>query len=265
MKSSNKLLLIFVSVFIVMLCIGPLSANENGTDITALSEDNVDEDIVAVAEEDILTEDENLEISVQPVTKEYSNNNMEYSFKVYDLNTKQPVDGNAFQVIVGYNAGAEFFGSYYGNVVNGIGKVTLDVIPVGTHKVMVEVFLNNGLSETVYSTITINQVKKSDSTVKESNIIKPIVKAPVVKVKQKANKFFKVTVKNGKSPVKNLKLKVKVWTGKKAKTYTIKTNSKGVAKLSTKKLKVGTHKVKVTSGNVKYKISKSSKIVVKKK
>lgn len=31
------------------------------------------------------------------------------------------------------------------------------------------------------------------------------------------------------------------------------------------KLKVGTHKVKVTSGNAKYKISKSSKIIVKKK
>ena len=262
MKNSNKLLLIFVSVFIVMLCIGPLSANENGTDnITALSEDNVDEDMVAVAEEDVLTEDENIEISVQPVTKEYSNNNMEYSFKVYDRNTKQPITNHAFQVIVGYNADAEFFGSYYGNVVNGIGKVTLDVIPVGTHKVGIDVFLNNGLTKRVFSTITINQVKKSDSTVKD----KPIVKAPVVKVKQKANKFFKVTVKKGKSPVKNLKLKVKVWTGKKAKTYTIKTNSKGVAKLSTKKLKVGTHKVKVTSGNTKYKISKSSKIVVKKK
>ena len=242
-----------------MLCIGPLSANENGTDITALSEDNVDEDIVAVAEEDILTEDENLEISVQPVTKEYSNNNIEYSFKAYDSNTNQPANGNAFQVIVGYDAGAEFFGSYYGDIVNGVGKVTLDVIPVGTHKVMVEVFMNNGESKIVYSTIKINPVKDA------SKVIKPTVKAPAVKVKQKAKKYFKITVKNGKSPVKNLKLKVKVWTGKKAKTYTIKTNSKGVAKLSTKKLKVGTHKVKVTSGNAKYKISKSSKIVVKKK
>lgn len=259
MKKYNKILLIFASIFLVILCIGPLSANENGTDNITLIEDNVDDELVATTQEDVLTEDENLEVSVKPITKEYSNKNLEYSFKAYDPNTNQPANGNAFQVIVGYDAGAEFFGSYYGDIVNGVGKVTLDVIPVGTHKVMVEVFMNNGESKIVYSTIKINLVKDA------SKVIKPTVKAPAVKVKQKAKKYFKITVKKGKVPVKSLKLKVKVWTGKKAKTYTVKTNKKGIAKLSTKKLKVGTHKVKVTSGNAKYKISKSSKIIVKKK
>lgn len=252
---TNNLLLILVSVFILMICIGPLSANENITDTITASENNIS-DIVKSTEEEILTEDENVAVSVEPVTKEYSNKNIEYTFKAYDPTTKKPINGNAFQVIVGYNAGEdEFFGSYYGDIVNGVGKVTIDdVIPVGTHGVMVEVFLSNGLSETAYSTIKITP-----------KVIKPTVKAPAIKVKQKANKYFKVTVKNGKSPVKNLKLKVKVLTGKKSKTYTIKTNKKGIAKLSTKKLKVGTHKVKVTSGNAKYKISKSSKIIVKKR
>lgn len=262
MKIKNIGLLLVLSMFMLIICIGSLSANENVTDTLTLSEDNPDDEILTTSEKEVLEVSDDVDISVEPVTKEYSNKNLEYTFNVYDHQTKQPATGNAFQVIVGYDGSNEFFGSYYGNVENGVGKVTMDVIPIGTHKVMVEVFLGNGLSETVYSTIKINPVKKTDSAAK---VIKPTVKAPIVKVKQKDNKFFKVTVKNGKSPVKYLKLKVKVWTGKKAKTYTIKTNSKGVAKLSTKKLKVGTHKVKVASGNVKYKISKSSKIVVKKK
>ncbi|MBR4446964.1 hypothetical protein [Methanobrevibacter sp.] len=94
---------------------------------------------------------------------------------------------------------------------------------------------------------------------------KTIVKAPKVTAKYKKSKYFKVTVKNKatKKAVKKLKLKVKVYTGKKYKTYTIKTNKKGVAKLNTKKLNRGKHKVKITSKNKNYKISKKSKIKIK--
>ena len=81
-------------------------------------------------------------------------------------------------------------------------------------------------------------------------------------VKPKAKKYFKITVKNSKNPVKNLKLKVKVYTGKKAKTYTLKTNKQGVVKIPTKKFKAGIHKVKITSANKKYSINKVSKFIV---
>ena len=91
------------------------------------------------------------------------------------------------------------------------------------------------------------------------------VKAPKVTHKYKKSKYFKVTVKHKstKKLVKGLKVKVKVYTGKKYKTYTIKTNSKGVAKLNTKKLKVGKHKVVISSGNSYYKVSAKSTIVIK--
>ena len=91
------------------------------------------------------------------------------------------------------------------------------------------------------------------------------VKAPKVTFKVKKSKYFKVTVKHKstKKVVKSLKIKVKVYTGKKYKTYTIKTNSKGVAKLNTKKLKVGKHKVVISSGNANYKVSAKSTIVIK--
>lgn len=89
--------------------------------------------------------------------------------------------------------------------------------------------------------------------------------APAVTAYYKANKYFKVTVKKNGKAVKNLKLNLKIYTGSKYKNYAIKTNKNGVAKISTKKFKVGSHKVKITSKNSKYKVSKTSKIVIKKK
>ena len=91
------------------------------------------------------------------------------------------------------------------------------------------------------------------------------VKAPKVTNKYKKSRYFKVTVKHKstKKVVKGLKVKVKVYTGKKYKTYTIKTNSKGVASLNTKMLKVGKHKVVISSGNSNYVVSAKSTIVIK--
>lgn len=95
--------------------------------------------------------------------------------------------------------------------------------------------------------------------------IPTLTKAPKVVAKLKASKDFKVTVKNkiNKKAVKNCKVKVKVYTGKKYKTYKIKTDKKGVAKLNTKILKKGTHKVEVSSGNYKYTINAKSTITIK--
>ena len=60
----------------------------------------------------------------------------------------------------------------------------------------------------------------------------------------------------------DVKVKIKVYTGKKAKTYAAKSNAKGIAKLLTKKLKVGKHKVIVTSAN-KYCVAKKAKSTIK--
>ncbi len=91
--------------------------------------------------------------------------------------------------------------------------------------------------------------------------VKPLklnVKAQKVTNKYKQSKYFKLTVKKGSK----IKINVKVYTGKKAKTYIIKTNKKGVAKLNTKSLKIGKHKVTISSANPNYKISATSKITI---
>ena len=59
---------------------------------------------------------------------------------------------------------------------------------------------------------------------------------------------------------KNTPLNVKI----DGKTYTVKTNSKGVAKFKTNKLGVGTHKVIISTSNKNYAVNSKSSIVIKK-
>lgn len=121
-------------------------------------------------------------------------------------------------------------------------------LDAGTHKI--EVIADNVLKKT---SIKIN---KASTT----------VKAPKVTGKFKKSKYFKVTIKNKetKKLLSNVKVKIKVFTGKKYKTYTVKTNKKGLAKINTKQLKTGKHKVIISSGNKNYKISAKSLITIKK-
>jgi len=271
MKHDKKILLLILSLFILTLGVCQVAASENIADDVVTNQEvneNIlsaeDNSVISESESEIIGDDENT-IVVDPVTKEYTTQEYEYTFKVH--NNNQPVSGASFQVIIGYQAGEDFIGSYYGTTdSNGMGVVKINnpVIPVGVHGVEIDVYGDSVTSK--YTQITVQEKNiPSTSGSGTSKVIKPIVKAPVVKVKFKAKKFFKVTVKNGNKLVKGLKLNVKVWTGKKVKTYRLTTNKKGVAKLSTKSLKVGTHKVKISSADSKYLIKKSSKIVVKKK
>ena len=94
---------------------------------------------------------------------------------------------------------------------------------------------------------------------------KTIVKAPEVTNKFHKSKFFKVTVKNKvtKKVVSKIKVKIKVFTGKKSKIYKIKTNKKGTAWLNTEELSKGSHKVVISSADRSYKISAKSLITIK--
>ena len=97
--------------------------------------------------------------------------------------------------------------------------------------------------------------------------IKTDVDADPITVKYKKNSFFKIKVESRYDddiPIKKVKLKVKIGTGSKAKTFKVKTNSYGVAKINTKGLKKGVHKVVITSLDSRYDISKKSKIIVSK-
>ena len=108
-------------------------------------------------------------------------------------------------------------------------------------------------------------VPKTTTTTAAVTAKKVTVKAPAVKFKKGAKKYFKITLKYKNKALKNFKFKIKVYTDGAYKTYTLKTNKKGVAKFNTKKLLYGTHKIVIYSINSNYKISKTSKVKITQK
>ena len=135
---------------------------------------------------------------------------------------------------------------------NGEIRLSLETLKPGTYKVVVA------------------GADSKDFTAKEVTSKIVIKKAPAkltpkkLTAKKGAKKYFKVTVKNKKTKkvIKGVKVKIKVYTGKKAKTFTAKTNAKGIAKILTNKLKVGKHKVVVASAD-KYVTAKKAKSTIK--
>ena len=174
-----------------------------------------------------------------------------FTVTVTDVN-EVPMAGVKLNIAVYTNAKA----TTYHATTNAKGVATLSGasrLAIGTHKVVITIGTSDYYMDTITSAIKVAKAKT-------------IVKAPKVTAKVKKSKYFKVKVINKatKKAVKGIKVKVKVYTGKKYKTYTIKTKSKGIAYLNTKYFKVGTHKVIITSGNAKYTIAAKSSIVIKK-
>ena len=85
-----------------------------------------------------------------------------------------------------------------------------------------------------------------------------VVKAPELTKSLNESNVFKITVKNKKTKeaISHLKLKIKISD----KVYTVKTNSKGIAKFNTSPLGIGSHDVVIYSGNNKYYVSAKSAI-----
>ena len=143
--------------------------------------------------------------------------------------------------------------NYNGNTgSNGQIKLLLNTLKPGTYKV--EVAGANSKAFTAKKVTSKIVIKKAPTKLIPKKLT----------AKKGAKKYFKVTVKNKKTKkvIAGVKVKIKVYTGKKAKTYTAKTNSKGIAQICTNKLKVGTHKVVVTSAN-KYCTAKQAKSTIK--
>ena len=139
----------------------------------------------------------------------------------------------------------------------GVAKISTRKLALGTHKVIIKSSNKN------------IKIYKSTKIIVKRYVAKRVLKitatAPSKTVKYKANSYFTIKVSDYYGFLKrNLKLNVKVYTGKKYVKYTVKTNSSAIAKIKTNKLTIGTHKVTINSGNKSYNLSKSSKIIVKK-
>ena len=181
-----------------------------------------------------------------------------------------------------FNAGMVFEYGSYGEIhviVEG-GSISKENITVLNHPEATISFVNNilkvsGLAVGNYVLrVTTTPDKDHNSIEKDLPVTvkkaTAVIKASKVTVAYKKGSLWQITVVDSKSgkPIANMKLTMKVFTGKKYKTVEVTTNSKGVATYQTRKLAKGTHKIVVSGSHPGYNfntLSSSIKVIKQKK
>lgn len=191
-------------------------------------------------------------ISAPKVTGYYKSGKA-LTIKVTNTKTKKTMYGAKVNVDIYVNKRTYFLKGT--TLADGKLKMSLDQFKPGTYKVVI-----TGINPKNFAAKKIT----SKFVVKKA----PVKFTPKKLTAKKGKKaYFTVTVKNKKTKKvvsSGVKIKIKVYTGKKYKIKTVKTNSKGIAKLNIKslKLKVGKHKVVVSAGT-SYITAKSAKSTIK--
>lgn len=189
-------------------------------------------------------------ITAKKVTTYYKGGKY-FTIKLTNTKNKKPIYDAKMNIKI-YVSKNKYY-NYNGNTgINGQIKLLLDTLKPGKYKVVVSGADSKNFKAKEVTTKIV--IKKAPAKLVPKKLT----------AKKGAKKYFKVTVKNKKTKkvIPGVKIKVKVYTGKKAKSYTLKTNAKGIAKLNVKKIKVGKHKVIVTSAN-KYVKAKKAKSTIK--
>ena len=160
------------------------------------------------------------------------------------------------------------------------GKVESQNIAVDNHPEAKIIFKDNvitvsGLNVGTY-TLRVTSTPDSDHDASEGTVGITVKKATAVLNAQKITVALKkgtawtITLVDSKTskPIANMNINLKVYTGKKYKTYTVKTNSKGQASFKTSGLSKGTHKVVVSASHSQYNfntLTSSIKVIKPKK
>ncbi len=204
-----------------------------------------------VSLDDNLVESDFIRIVVNKIDTTY------YSGKkltVQLINTKDNSPVKNCKVKVTLKLGKKTYTKYLTTNKKGFASFDVSKYKIGMYSIFVSVS-DSRFSKISIDNVDVGYISQAPTT----------VKAPKVKFKYKKSKYFKVTIKNKKTkkPVAKLKLKLKIYTGKKYKIYKVTTNKKGVAKFNTKKLKRGKHKVVISSANVNYEVNKKSLIRIR--
>lgn len=174
---------------------------------------------------------------VAPKVKAYYKQGKYFSVKL--VNTKknnQPIYDAKLDITI--YAATRYY-HYAGNT-GGNGEIKLAItLAPGTYKVVIK-----GADTKNFAC---NPVTSQFTVVKAPTKITPTE----VTVKKGTANYFTAKMVNTKTKkaVSGVKITFKVYTGKTYKTFSATTNSQGIAKISTKALAVGLHKVIVASGN----------------
>lgn len=184
-----------------------------------------------------------------PKVSTYYKSGRIFKIKLINTKTNKPIHSGTMNIKL-YISKNKYYN--YTGVTDAKGFVQFKAtLKPGTYKVVVSDYDKGYTAKAVTS-----QIKVSKS---------PIKIAPTA-LKVKKGKYFKVKVTSTKSKkvLSAVKVKVRIYTGKKYKTYTIKTNKKGIVSLKIKQ-KVGKHKVVLTPYQTKYytakKVTKTLRVV----
>lgn len=173
--------------------------------------------------------------------------------KAIDAKTKKPV--NNLKINLKFYTGKKYKIITKKTNASGVVKCSVSTLSIGSHKVIVKLKSTKIKSKSIKTYVKISKAKITISAPKTTNYFNE-------------SKKFNITIKNkeSKKVMKNIKVNVKVYTGKKYKSYSLKTNKYGVVSFNTKSLSKGTHKVTVnvkSSSKVKAASKNSSVSIVK--
>lgn len=216
--------------------------NENAAEITikesdekTLTSKNTDKEILS-------TSDYDLKVSLVKQTGKYASDKKLY-FKVVDAVTGEGWRTDDLEI------------EYYDGILKEWIPVDCDLQSTTSKGIAVLKWSKTGLGSGTYKIRASTFFSYSNTLQKKITVLKKVkvAKKPVsVTIKPtklsttyKSGKYFKAKVINSKTnkPVKGVKVTLKVFTGKNAKTVTLTSNSKGIIKYSSSKLKVGKHNV----------------------
>ena len=177
-----------------------------------------------------LTEPKSISLSVSKLSTTYGSGKY-FKVKVIDSKAKKPVAN--VKLILKVYSGKKYKKITAATDSNGIAKYYASNLGIGSHKV----------------TINVKDSKKFSSKMKYSSIkismAKLKISAPKITAYYKESKKYNIAIKNreSKKPMKNIKVMIKVFTGKKYKKYSLKTDKKGIVGFNMKSLSKGKHNV----------------------
>ena len=156
----------------------------------------------------------------------YYNSGKKLEVKVTSLPTGEKVSGVRIELIV--DGTSRFITTNS----DGVASFQASTLNPGKHNIIVRLYND------MFNTKEI----KVPVTVKKSTLVISVSKFTTA-YKSGKKWTIKVKDKSNNKPAAKQTIKLKVYTGKKSKTYTVKTNDKGVAYFAASTLNKGTHKV----------------------
>ena len=238
--------IVLVLIFIVaILSISAANASENRNNATGVVVNNESiSDSMSIFNESAVSngsaqtelaksnseEPKSISLSVSKLSTTYGSGKY-FKVKAIDSKTKKPVVN--VKLILKVYSGKKYKKIIAATDSDGIAKYYASNLGIGTHKVTINVKDSKKfLSKMKYSSIKISKAKLK-------------ISAPKITGYYKESKRYKIAVKNreSKKPMKSIKVMIKVFTGKKYKKYSLKTDKKGIVSFNMKSLPKGKHKV----------------------